>query len=186
MSKTKTQVAETSVDPMQAMMANPMMQMMAGMAALAGGMPVVGTPTSVKTTGKKEKKERDPYYVDVEGSESVLAGEAPQSLLDDLRATQDDKTLGSSQKARLIASIKADIAAATHGPEIVLQHGTPRLLKEYPNTRDTNRVQILIPVAGEEKPLKVEMKTELLRPFLQHAARVAQWLDEQEAAGRLD
>ena len=178
--QTKTAV----VDQSAALAANPMFQLMSSMAALAGGMPMPAQPVAVTATGKKEKKEREPYYEDVEGTETVLSGEVPQSLHDDLKAVAADKTLGANQRARLVASIKADIEAAQHGPTIVLQRGTKRLLDEYPNTRDTNRVQILIPVAGEEKPLKLEMKTELLRPFLQHAARVQQWLDEQETAGR--
>ena len=187
MSKTKTQSAETSaVDQMQAMMAaNPMMQMMAGMAALAGGMPMPAQPVTVAAAGKKEKKEREPYYADVDGSEATLASDAPQALLEDLRATENDKTLGTSQKARLIASIKADIAAAKNGPTIVLQEGTDRLLADYPNTRDALRVKMSIPTTDGRKT-EITMKRSELLPLLAHAARIQQWLAEQSNAGRLD
>lgn len=179
--QTKTAV----VDQSAALAANPMFQLMSSMAALAGGMPMPAQPVAVTADGKKEKKEREPYYVDVDGSEAVLSGEVPQSLLDDLKAVEGDKALGSSQRARLIASIKADIEAAKNGPTIVLQEGTDRLLADYPNTRDALRVKMSIPTADGRKT-DITMKRSELLPLLTHAARIAQWIADQAAAGRLD
>ena len=179
--QTKTAV----VDQSAALAANPMFQLMSSMAALAGGMPMPAQPVAVQATGKKEKKDREPYYMDVEGTETVLSGEVPQSLLDDLKAVEGDKALGSSQRARLVASIKADIEAAKNGPTIVLQEGTDRLLADYPNTRDALRVKMSIPTTDGRKT-DITMKRSELLPLLTHASRIAQWISDQAAAGRLD